>query len=107
MKKGYGKMLDDAFDVYYDKFKLHNALSPETAVDRSELFPDGESLIDRDRMHKMLSMEIVKRAKGGKLWLDEKRANDPGAVLRQRIIIIVIALVIGVAYGLLSKYYNF
>ena len=41
-----------------------------------ELFPDGQSVIDRDRMHKMLSMEIVKRVGMNRYWLDEKRAAD-------------------------------
>ena len=70
---------------------------------RAELFPNGETLIDADRMHKMLSMEIVKRVGMNRYWLDEKRAADGKGVLKQRVIFIVIALVLGLAIGTLSR----
>ena len=80
----YKDMLDSAFSTYYDRFRKLRALSEETAVTREELFPDGESMIDRDRMHKMLSMAIVKRVDADRYWLDEKRAADGKGVLKQR-----------------------
>ena len=103
MAKSYKEMLDGTFAEYYDKFRELNALSKETAVTRGELFPEGETMIDADRMHKMLSMEIVKRAGMNRYWLDEKRAADGKGVLKQRIILIIIALVIGLALGILSR----
>lgn len=99
----YQDMLDKAFTVYYERFRELNALSKENAVTRDELFPDGESLMDRDNMHKMLSMEIVKRVGLNRYWLDEKRAADGNAVLKQRILIIVIALILGVTLGILAR----
>ena len=72
----YKDMLDSAFSAYYDRFRELRALSEEDAVTLEELFPDGETMIDRDRMHKMLSMEIVKRVGANRYWLDEKRAAD-------------------------------
>lgn len=99
----YKDMLDSAFSSYYARFRQLGALDKEKAVTLEELFPEGQSAIDRDRMHKMLSMEIVKRVGLNRYWLDEKRAADGKAVLTQRIIIIVIAVVIGVVVGLLKR----
>ena len=99
----YQEMMDSAFEAYYARFRELNALSKEDAVTREELFPDGESMIDRDKMHKMLSMDIVKRVGMNRYWLDEKRAADGNGVLKQRILIIVIAVVLGLAIGILSK----
>ena len=99
----YQDMLDSTFTEYYDRFRKLNALSKENAVTRDELFPEGESLTDADRMHKMLSMDIVKRVGVNRYWLDEKRAADGNSVLKQRIIIIVIAVVLGLAIGILKN----
>ena len=99
----YHDMLDSAFTEYYERFRKLNALSKETAVTRDELFPEGESLTDADRMHKMLSMDIVKRVGVNRYWLDEKRAADGKGVLKQRILIIVIAVIIGLTIGILHR----
>ena len=99
----YKDMLDSAFSSYYDRFRELKALDQENAVTLEELFPEGQSVIDRDRMHKMLSMEIVKRVGMNRYWLDEKRAADGNGVLKQRIIMIVIAVVIGVVVGILKR----
>ena len=99
----YKDMLDSAFSEYYARFRELNATSRENAVTRAELFPDGESRIDADRMHKMLSMDIVKRVGMNRYWLDEKRAADGSGVLKQRILIIVIALVLGLTIGILRR----
>lgn len=99
----YKDMPDKAFTEYYDRFRELTALSKENAVTRAELFPDGETRIDADRMHKMLSMEIVKRVGMNRYWLDEKRAADGNGVLKQRIIMIVIAVILGLALGILSR----
>ena len=103
MAKSYKELLDSAFVEYYDRFRELNALSKENAVTRAELFPNGETLIDADRMHKMLSMEIVKRVGMNRYWLDEKRAADGKGVLKQRIMLIVIAVVVALAIGLLRR----
>ena len=99
----YKEMLDSAFSSYYDRFRDLRALDKEHAVTLEELFPDGQSVTDRDRMHKMLSMEIVKRVGMNHYWLDEKRAADGNGVLRQRILIIVIAVILGVTLGILKR----
>ena len=99
----YKDMLDSAFSEYYARFRELNATSRENAVTRAELFPDGESRIDADRMHKMLSMDIVKRVGMNRYWLDEKRAADGNGVLKQRILLIVIALVLGLTIGILRR----
>ena len=75
-----------------------------TEKKREALFPDGESAVDRDRMHKMLSMDIVKRVGMDRYWLDEKRAKDGNGVLKQRIVIIIIAVILGLAFGILRKH---
>lgn len=103
MSKKYKAMMDQAFGAYYERFRALNATTKENAVTRDELFPEGESVIDSDRMHKMLSMEIVKRVGVNRYWLDEKRAEDGTGVLKQRIIIIVIAVVFGVTIGILKR----
>ena len=103
MAKSYKDMMDAAFSAYYERFRELNALSRETAVTREELFPDGETAVDADRMHKMLSMAIVKRVGMNRYWLDEKRAADGKAVLTQRILIIVIALIAGLTIGILRR----
>ena len=99
----YKDILDSAFSSYYDRFRDLRALSKENAVTLEELFPEGQTVTDRDRMHKMLSMEIVKRAGMNRYWLDEKRAADGNGVLKQRIIMIVIAVVLGVTIGILKR----
>ena len=98
----YKDMLDSAFSSYYARFRELRALDKESAVTLEELFPDGQSMLDRDRMHKMLSMDIVKRVGLNRYWLDEKRAADGNGVLKQRILIIVIAAIIGVVIGILK-----
>ena len=103
MADSYKNMLDSAFSQYYDRFRELNALSKETAVTKAELFPDGQNLIDPDRMHKMLSMGIVKRAGLNRYWLDEKRANDGKGILKQRIWMLVIAFILGIILGLLKR----
>lgn len=99
----YQQMLDSAFEKYYTRFQELRAISKENAVTREELFPEGESVIDRDRMHKMLSMNIVRRVGLNRYWLDEKRASDGKGVLKQRIIMIVIAIILGLTIGILSR----
>lgn len=99
----YKDMLDGAFSSYYTRFRELRALDEESAVTPEELFPDGQTMIDRDRMHKMLSMDIVKRVGLNRYWLDEKRAADGKGVLRQRIVLIVVAVILGVALGILSR----
>lgn len=89
MSNQYGKMLDEAYGTYYERFRTLGAISKETAVTIEELFPEGETLVDRDRMHKMLSSEIVKRQGVNKYWLNEKMASDPGKVLKQRLLVLV------------------
>lgn len=99
----YQQMLDSTFEKYYVRFRELRAVSEENAVSLEELFPEGESVIDRDRMHKLLSMNIVKRAGMNQYWLDEQRAADGNGVLKQRILMIVIAIIIGLAIGILSR----
>ena len=99
----YKEMLDSAFSSYYARFRELRALDKENTVTLEELFPDGQTMIDRDRMHKMLSMDIVKRVGLNRYWLDEKRAADGKAVLRQRILLIVVAVILGVALGVLNR----
>ena len=99
----YKDMMDSAFSSYYDRFRDLRALDKENAVTIDELFPEGQSMVDRDRMHKMLSMEIVKRVGMNRYWLDEKRAADGNGVLKQRIVLIVIAVVAGLVIGLLKR----
>lgn len=103
MSKIYKKMMDDTFGQYYERFRELNALSKENAVTAEELFPDEQPFLFRDRMHKMLSSGIVKRAGFDRYWLDEERAEDSGGVLKQRILIIVAALVIAAAVIILEK----
>ena len=103
MANKYKEMMDKAFSKYYDRFRELNAVTKENAVTREELFPNGESLKDADNMHKMLSMNIVKRVGMNRYWLDEKRAEDGNGVLKQRILIIVIAVIFGVVLGILKR----
>lgn len=99
----YKEMMDSAFSAYYARFRELGAVSRENAVTLDELFPEGQSMTDRDGMHKMLSMEIVKRVGMNRYWLDEKRAADGNAVLKQRIVMIVIAVILGLAVGILKR----
>lgn len=102
MAKNYNEMLNQAFLDYYERFRALNATTKENAVTRDEIFPNGENLIDTDRMHKMLSMGIVKRVGVNRYWLDEKRAEDGNGVLKQRIFIVLIAVVLGLVIGILK-----
>ena len=103
MAKSYQELMDRAFAGYYERFRSLNAISKENAVSIEELFPEGATGIDAKQMHKMLSMDIVKRAGATRYWLDEKRAANEKAVLLQRILIVVIAVVLGVGYAMLRK----
>ena len=99
----YKNMLDGAFSKYYERFRELNALSKETAVTKEELFPDGQNLLDPDRMHKMLSAGIVKRVGFNRYWLDENRANDSKGILKQRLLIIVFGVIFGLVLVALEK----
>ena len=99
----YQDMLDSAFAAYYDRFRQLRALSKDTAVTIDELFPEGESMLDQKRMYKMLSMDIVRRVGMDRYWLDEKRAADGKGVLKQWIILIVVAVILGLALGILNR----
>ena len=109
MSNTYQKMLDSAFDAYYERFKKCNALSPENAVTKADLFPEGQSWIDADRMHKMLSMGIVKRVGLNRYWLDEDKTTDSNGILKQRILIIIVAVILGLLLAFLKNkgYINF
>ncbi len=104
MSETYKKMLDITFDKYYERFRELNALSKENAVTIKQLFPNKSPLLLRDRMHKMLSMGIVKRAGLNRYWLDENRADDSKSILKQRLLIIVIALILTLLLIALDKY---
>lgn len=99
----YKDMLDSAFSTYYDRFRECRAVNQEDAVTLDELFPDGETITDRQRMQKLLSMGIVKRVGVNRYWLDEKKAADGNGILKQRILLLVIAVIIGVAFGILKR----
>lgn len=85
MASNYQKLMDGTFGRYYERFKELNALSKDTAVTLDELFPNEQPFLLKDRMHKMLSCGIVKRAGINRYWLDEKRACDSKSVLLQRL----------------------
>jgi hypothetical protein len=99
----YKDMLDSAFSTNYDRFRECRAVNQEDAVTLEELFPDGETMTDRQRMQKLLSMGIVKRVGVNRYWLDEKKAADGNGVLKQRILLLVIAVIVGVAFGILKR----
>ncbi len=100
----YKHMMDGTFGKYYDRFKELNAVSKENAVTINELFPDERPFLMRDRMHKMLSAGIVKRVGLNRYWLDENRANDSKGVLKQRLLIIAVALGLAVLLILLEEF---
>lgn len=104
MSETYKKMLDSTFDKYYERFRELNALSKENAVTIKQLFPNKSPLLLRDRMHKMLSMGIVKRVGLNRYWLDENRSDDSKSILKQRLLIIVIALILTLLLIALDKY---
>ena len=104
MANGYGKMLDDAFGKYYEKFREKGALSKETAVTLEEIFPEGQAFLDSDRMHKMLSMGIVKRVGVDRYWLDEKVLANPNKILLQRFLLIIVAVVLALVIVAVGKY---
>lgn len=94
MAKFYKKQLDSTFSKYYERFHLLNATSPENAVTKEELFRENLPFLAYDRMHKMLSMGIVKRVGTNRYWLDENIASNGNGVLKQRILVIVAAALI-------------
>lgn len=89
MVKLYGKMMENAYGTYYERFRILNATERDNAVTRAELFPEGESYADGKIMHQMLSSRIVKRDKANTYWLDESVVSNPGKVLLNRFSIIV------------------
>lgn len=90
----YKKQLDSTFSKYYERFRRLNATSPENAVTKEELFREDLPFLAYDRMHKMLSMGIVKRVGTNRYWLDENKATDGNSVLKNRILVIVAAALI-------------
>lgn len=105
MSNLYGKMLDDTFGSYYERFRELNALSKETAVTKEELFPEGQSLLDPDRMHKMLSSGIVKRQGANRYWLDESVVSNPTGVLKQRFMVLLLAVVFAAVLIAVDKFF--
>ncbi len=104
MSQNYKKMLDSTFEKYYERFRELNALSKETALTIEELFPNERPLLLKDRMHKMLSMGIVKRAGMNRYWLDEKRASDSSGILKQRLLIIAAGILVALLLVFLDKF---
>lgn len=103
MKNGYGAMMERAFETYYARFRALGATSRDTAVTVDDLFPDGQTLSDREAMHKMLSMWVVKRTDGTRYYLNESLAAKPQLVLLQRIGLILIAVIGAMIYVSLTK----
>ena len=97
-------MMDSAFGKYYERFRELKAITKENAVTIEELFPNERPSMLKDRMHKMLSMGIVKRVGVDRYWLDEKRASDSKGVLKQRLLIIAAGVLFAVILLLLDKY---
>ena len=81
VKERYGTMMDNAFGGYYDLFRKQKALSS-----------------DMQMIRKMVSFGVVKKSGDAGLWLDEGKVSNPGNVLRQRLLIILAALILAVAY---------
>lgn len=104
MANNYGKMMDKAFGEYYAKFRELNALSKENAVTIEELFPDNPPAFLYDRIHKMLSAGIIKRVGTNRYWLDEKRASDSNAVLKQRLLVVFLGILVAVCLFILDKF---
>ena len=96
--------MDSTFGLYYERFRELNALTKENAVTIEELFPDEKPFLLRDRMHKLLSTGIVKRVGMNRYWLDESRASDAKGVLKQRLLIIVAAILFAGLLLILDKY---
>jgi hypothetical protein len=88
----YGKMMDSAFGPYYERFRALKAVSKDNAVSGDTLFPEGQTIRDKEAMHKMLSSGIVKRVGLDNYWLDEKVVSNPNGVLKQRLLVILGAL---------------
>ena len=99
VKERYGTMMDNAFGGYYDLFRKQKALSSDMAVTMEKLF-DGTkpTAADRQMIRKMVSFGVVKKSGDAGLWLDEGKVSNPGNVLRQRLLIILAALILAVAY---------
>ena len=89
MAEKFQKMMDNAWGEYYERFRELGALTKENAVTLEELFPNEQPLLLKNKMHKLLSMGIVKRVGINHYWLDEKRALDSKGIWKQRILIIV------------------
>ncbi len=100
----YGKIIDGSFGRYYKRFRELHATSEDTAVTTETLFPDGKGMWDSKALREMLNFGVVKKAPGNKYYLNEKLASNSNAVLKQRLILVGIALVIGLVLGLLSRY---
>ncbi len=99
VKERYGTMMDNAFGGYYDLFRKQKALSSDTAVTMETLFGEMKpTRADRQMIRKMVSFGVVKKSGDGGLWLDEEKASKPGNVLGQRILILVAAMILAVAY---------
>ncbi|MBE6563823.1 MAG: hypothetical protein E7655_00910 [Ruminococcaceae bacterium] len=104
MSDVYKNMMDSAFGEYYVRFKALNALSKENAVTIKALFPEKRPLFWRDKMHKMLSMGVVKRVGFNRYWLDEARTTDTKAVLLNRLFVIVGAFLLAAVLLLLNHF---
>lgn len=101
----YSTMLDGAFGNYYKVFRQKGALSRETALTKEELF-DGQKLSvpENQLFRKMISFGVVKKAGKKRYWLDEKKAENPGNMMRQRMIIAALAAVFVLAYCVVSNW---
>ena len=104
MANMYGNMMDSAFGPYYERFRALGAVSKETAVERSGLFPEGESIHDSQMMHKMLSFGVVKRVGVNQYWLDEAVISNPNGVLKQRLLLILAAVALAGVLLLLDHF---
>lgn len=104
MSEKYQKMMDNTFREYYERFRKLGALEKEKAVTPEELFPNGRPFLFEDKMHKLLSMGIVKRIGLNRYWLDEKRASDSKGVLKQRLLVLAAGILLAVVLIVLDSF---
>ena len=86
---------------YMDKFfKSRAAYSTVPSLSLIHILFDGTkpTAADRQMIRKMVSFGVVKKSGDAGLWLDEGKVSNPGNVLRQRLLIILAALILAVAY---------
>ena len=91
MEKFLLKFIDPLYGKYVYLFKKAKAFSPQTAVTKEPILPDGPTQHDINIFHKMLKAGIIKSNHPNKYWYNKKYIDNFTA---ERLCILIFSIIL-------------